>query len=141
MVGLAFFSFLMAIVNLGDLGLVLGAMQHAVQGASRQAAVTAAANLSSNGSKTTCPTTSDVQGYFNNYAASVLNASAITLSYGSASSGPWINDGAASPAGTYIALTAAYVWQPIGLPKLGSGLTLKLTSVAFVMGSGAAVTC
>ncbi len=131
----------MAIVNLGDVGLVLGAMQRAVEGASRQAAVTAAANLTSNGTKSTCPTTADVQGYFSNYAASVLPLSAVALSYGSASSGPWINDAAASPAGTYIALTATYVWQPIGLPKLGSGLTLKLTSVAFVTGSSATVTC
>lgn len=140
LVGLAFIAFLLAIVNLGMFGLTLSALQQAVEKTARKAAVTAANGVSS------CPTEAAVQTYFNNYAAPVIPANGATLSYGSYASGsfatlastrvyPWVDSGTTgSPPGTYIALTAQYNWKPIGFIQF-SGFTMRISSVAFAMGS------
>jgi hypothetical protein len=145
--GLALFLFLFGIINLGYLGLQISALEHGVVGAARQAGVTAAANLSGNGAKTTCPTTSDIQGYFNNFASPPLRAATGSTTDGSPvltfTAGPWVNNGAAgTPAGTFLTITATYRWIPIGFRAyFGVGLTLSITSAAFVMGTGGTTPC
>ena len=138
--GLALFAFLMGIVNLGYLGLTLGALQHAVEQTARKAAVTAAANPSA------CPTSANIQTIFNGFASPVLPLNGPTLSYSSYSSStatispdtatdPWVdNTSSQAPPGTYLALTAAYNWKPIGFAEF-SGIKLSITTVAFAMGS------
>jgi Flp pilus assembly protein TadG len=144
MSGLALFAFLMVIINLGDLGLTVGALQHGLQGAARQAAVTAAANLSGNGAVATCPVASDVRGYFNAFTSPALRAATGSTTDGSpqlssangnltGSTSPWTSG--TTPAGTFIKLTASYKWTPIGFASLGPGVTLSLTTMAFVMGT------
>lgn len=135
MVSLALFVFLMGIVNLGDLGLVLGALQRGVQGAARQAAVTAAANLANSAA---CPTATQIQGYFGGYASPVINTAASTASYYSGT--PWVTNDATLP-GSYLVMTETYTWRPIGFAPFGSGFPLSLSAAAFVMGSSGTVHC
>lgn len=144
---LALFLFLFGIINLGYLGLQISALERGVVGAAREAGVTAAANLSGNGAKTTCPTSTDIQGYFNSFASPPLRAATGSTTDGSPvltySTGPWVNNGAAgTPAGTYLTITATYRWIPIGFQAyFGVGLNLSITSAAFVMGTGGTSTC
>ena len=134
-VSLALFIFLFGIINLGDLGLVLGALQRGVQGAARQAAVTAAANLANNAA---CPTAAQIQGYFGSYAAPVINTAAATPSYGAGS--PWVINDATLP-GSYLVMTETYTWKPLGFAAFGTGFPVSLTAAAFVMGSSGTVHC
>lgn len=139
------FLFLFAIINLGYLGLTLGALQHAVESAARQAAVSASANLSATPAKP-CPTGSQIQTYFNNFVSPVLpsagSASGPVLTPSATATPPvWTNG---TLPGSYLALTGTYKWRPIGFPAyLGSGITLRITTVSFAMGTGAsgATTC
>jgi hypothetical protein len=151
--GLALFAFLMVVINLGDLGLTIGALQHGLQGGAREAAVAAAANLSGNSTETptenTCPQCHEVRLDFNNFASPplVASTSANTASpqlYYTNSTGavtafadgasPWV-DGTGTPAGSYMTLTVKYTWVPLGFAALGTGINLSLTTVAFVMGT------
>jgi Flp pilus assembly protein TadG len=129
--GAALIAFLFGIVNLGLLGLTVGALQHAVEQTARMAAVTAAKNGGGD-----CPSIATIQGDFYHYAAPVIAANAATLTYGSgavgASGDPWVDS--SSPPGTYIALGAAYNWKPIGFPSF-AGINLTIKTVAFAMGS------
>ena len=88
------FLFLFAIINLGDLGFTVGALQHAVEAAARKAAVTASANLSSTPA-TPCPTGSQLQTYFNSFAAPMLpaagTASGPVLTPSATASSVWTN--------------------------------------------------
>lgn len=131
------FLFLFAIINLGDLGFTVGALQHAVEAAARKAAVTASANLSSTPA-TPCPTGSQLQTYFNSFAAPMLpaagTASGPVLTPSATASSVWTNS---TLPGSHLVLTATYHWQPIGFPHLlGAGVTLSLTTVSFAMGTG-----
>ena len=132
---LALFTFLMGIINLGDLGLVLGALQHGVQGAARQAAVTAAGDLASG---TACPTSANIQSYFTAFAVPPLAANSAVPSYGAGS--PWVSNDTTLP-GSYVVLTETYNWVPIGFLPFGTGFSLSLTAAGFVMGSSASLTC
>lgn len=134
---IAIFVFILGIINLGLLGLTLATLQHAVEQTARKAAVTAAAKGSG-----ACPTTTDVQTYFNQFAKPVIAADAATLTYSQYSGGsviaistPWVDNGlGGTPPGTYIALTATYQWKPIGFAMF-NGITLRIETVAFAMGS------
>ena len=132
---LALFTFLMGIINLGDLGLVLGALQHGVQGAARQAAVTAAGDLASGAA---CPTSANIQSYFSAFAVPPLTAGTAVPSYGAGS--PWVSNDTTLP-GSYVVLTETYNWVPIGFSPFGTGFNLSLTAAGFVMGSSASLTC
>ncbi len=132
----ALFTFLMGIINLGDLGLVLGALQHGVQGAARQAAVVAAGDLASG---TACPANGDIQSYFNAFATPPLAANSAVPSFGGGGS-PWVSNDATLP-GSYVVLTETYNWVPIGFSPFGTGFSFSLTAAGFVMGSSASVTC
>jgi Flp pilus assembly protein TadG len=137
--GIAIFAFILGILNLGLLGLTLGTLQRATEQAARKAAVTAA-----NYPNTACPTTANIQTYFNQFASPIIAANAATLTYSKYSSGsvvsntandPWVdNSSSTAPPGTYIALTATYRWKPVGFAMF-SGVTLNIKTVAFAMGS------
>jgi hypothetical protein len=147
---LALFTFLMVIINLGDLGLTLGALQHGLQGGARAAAVAAAANLSGNTNEgeTYCPLCQEVRTDFNNFASPPLPASNSgnnatpqlyyttggTLTAFSNGTSPWVYSGS-SPQGSYLALTVKYKWVPLGFAALGTGINLSLTTVVYVMGT------
>jgi hypothetical protein len=147
---LALFTFLMVIINLGDLGLTLGALQHGLQGGARAAAVAAAANLSGNlvGDGTSCPLCHEVRQDFNNFASPPLpvstsaNTASPQLYYTTGGTltafadgvSPWVYS-AASPQGSYMALTVKYKWVPLGFAALGTGINLSLTTVVYVMGT------
>ncbi|MBB5373689.1 TadE/TadG family type IV pilus assembly protein [Acidocella aromatica] len=143
LIGLAFFGYLMAIINLGMLGLTLSVMQRSLELTARTTAVSVAAN----GSTATCPTVATVQNYFNRFSAPIIPANAVTLTFYSYSTtgnvtqlgstaSPWVKSGSGLN-GSYIAVNASYNWKPIGFSKFG-GVTLTLTTVAFSTG---AATC
>jgi Flp pilus assembly protein TadG len=148
MSGIALFAFLMGIINLGDLGLTLGVLQRGVETAARQAAVTAASNLSASPA-TSCPTAANVVTYFTNAESPPLSMANVTLSSANGalpSNNAWTNNAsppgsATSLPGSYIVLTAKYAWKPLGFAALGPSINLSLTSIAFVMGTSATVTC
>jgi Flp pilus assembly protein TadG len=137
LVGIAFFAFIMAILNLGLVGFSLGAVARGTQAAGRSAAVQAAANYASTGTFT-CPAASAVAGYFNAAVSPPLPASGTS----STASNPyinavWTNNNAAAagePPGVYLTLIATYKWHPVGF-NFGSGISLKIATVATVPGS------
>jgi len=146
--GLAYFAFMLGIVNLGVAGVSLGALARGVQTAGRSAAVQAAANYAASSTGVfTCPAPSQVATYFNN----AVNPPLPSAGTSATTSNPYIsavwtnNDsilaGAPSsvlePPGVYVTLTASYKWKPIGFNVFGNGLTLKITTVATVPGSSA----
>jgi Flp pilus assembly protein TadG len=144
LVSLALFMFLLAILNLGMLGFTLGALVRGVQSAARAAAVQTASNYATNDA-ITCPANAVIVSDFNRYADPPLPPAT------SATSNPgvtaiWSNNGTdaitTEPPGVYLTLTASYRWTPIGLPAFGTGINLKITTVATVTGSSqVASTC
>jgi hypothetical protein len=137
--GLALFAFVLVLLNMGLLGLSVGALAHGVQAAARTAAVQAAKNYVNSGSTYSCPTPASVATYFNNVANPPLPPSGTSA----ATSNPYINAvwtnnssnaTAGEPPGVYITLTGTYVWHPIGF-NFGPGVTLKITTLATVLGS------
>lgn len=144
--GLALFVFTIAIINLGDLGLTLGALEHGLQAAARELAIQTTAALATNGSAT-CPTSSEIQTYFNNVAAPPLPAATSSTTAGSPIiTATWVDNVLDSTAGApptlYLNLKVAYKWNPIGLPDLfGKGINLALTTVTTVIGPAGMPTC
>jgi len=144
LVGMALVMFLMIIVNVGMLGLTLGALVHGVQSAARAAAVQTADNYATNGS-ISCPTQSAIIGYFNQYADPPLPpATGATSNPGVTAT--WSDNGndtvTTEPPGVYLTLTATDKWVPIGFAAFGTGINLSITTVATVTGSAqAASTC
>jgi Flp pilus assembly protein TadG len=138
-VGVAFFAFIMAILNLGLVGFSLGAVARGTQAAGRAAAVKAAANYASTGTFT-CPAPAAIAGYFNNAVSPPLPVSGTS----STASNPyinavWTNNNAAAagePPGVYLTLITTYNWHPVGF-NFGSGITLKIATVATAPGSSA----
>ncbi len=139
--GLGLFAFILAVVNMGLLGLSLGALERGVQASARQAAVTAA-NSYASASTYTCPTAATVQGYFNGFANPPLPPSVA----GPPNTGPilvitWVNNSsysnASQPPGVFITLTATYNWIPLGFSNFGPSIPLKLSTLADVTGTTA----
>ncbi len=136
-VGLALFLFLLVIVNIGMLGLTLGALVHGVQTAARTAAVQTANTYATTGS-ITCPTNAAIIGYFNNFADPPLPPA--TGSTGNpAVTATWTDNGSGTvttePPGVYLTMTATYRWVTIGFAGFGSGFPLSITTVATVTGT------
>jgi Flp pilus assembly protein TadG len=129
--GLALITFFMVIINLGYLGFTVNTLQRVTTASARIAAAAAAADMSGNGNQGTCPSASQIQGYFNGAAVRTpLFAPTLTLN-----SPVWTDNGTAqTPNGTYLQLTATETWKPIGFGML-SGVTLSASAVAFVMGA------
>jgi Flp pilus assembly protein TadG len=138
--GLALFGFFMAIVNIGLLGMSVGALERGVQGAARQAATSATLSfLNSSPQAFTCPAVSAVQGYFKTYAVPALSDNATI-------SANWTNNGTGAistkPAALYVTVTAKYTWKPLGFPYGSTNIPLQLTTIALVTGSnGVASSC
>ncbi len=138
---MVFFAFLFAIINLGDLGLVLGTMQHGVDGAVRTAAVQTGAGFSAGGSPDVCAGAAQIDTAFNGVASPVLppaggqRANQPVLGYN------WTNN---SSAGTFLTVTATYNWSPIGFPaSLGPmpiSVPLTVTSTQMVVGTSGSTT-
>jgi len=137
--GLALFGFVLVLINMGLLGLSIGALAHGVQAAARTAAVQAAKNYVNSGSTYSCPAPASVATYFNNFANPPLPVSGTSAT----ASNPYINAvwtnnssnaTAGEPPGVYLTLTGTYVWHPIGF-NFGPGITLKITTLATVLGS------
>jgi Flp pilus assembly protein TadG len=146
--GLAYFAFMLGIVNLGMAGISLGALSRGVQQAGRMAAVQAASNYAASSPGVfTCPAPAVVATYFNNAVNPPLPSAGTNAS----TSNPYINavwtdndsstagasNAATEPPGVYVTLTASYRWKPIGFNVFGNGLVLKITTVATVPGSSA----
>jgi Flp pilus assembly protein TadG len=138
---MVFFAFLFAIVNLGDLGLVLGTLQHGVDGAVRTAAVQTGAGFSAGGATNVCAGAAQIDTAFNGVASPVLPPAG-----GGAPNQPvlgynWTNN---TGAGTYVTVTAQYNWSPIGFPaSLGAmpiTVPLTVTSTQMVVGTSGSVT-
>jgi Flp pilus assembly protein TadG len=139
--GSMLFLFILAIINLGYLGMVFGALKHGVQGAARSAAVQSGVNIAANGS---CSSSSAVAGFFNNFAAPLLPAAVTTAAPGQPLiSTAWTNNATSNTVwGTYLTVTASYTWRPIGLGALSTGIPLSISSTASVGGtSGATTSC
>jgi Flp pilus assembly protein TadG len=144
LIGMALVMFLLIIVNVGMLGLTLGALVHGVQSAARAAAVQAANNYADNGSLT-CPTQSAIIGYFNEYADPPL-APATSATSNPGITATWSDNGndtvTTEPPGVYLTLKATDKWVPIGFAAFGTGINLSISTVATVTGSAqAAATC
>jgi Flp pilus assembly protein TadG len=138
--GMALILFMLAIVNLGDLGLVLGAMQHGAESAARSAAVQSSSNIA-NGSA--CSNTAAVQSYFNAAASPPLPAATGSPTDGTPQiQTSWTNNGANNTIpGTYVTVKASYNWTPIGLPNTAS-IPLNITATQIVLGtSGVTTSC
>jgi len=136
---LALFVFFLAIINIGDLGLVLGTLQRAVEGSTREAAVVAAVDIAA---KTACPSSNAVQQYFNNFASPGLPIGGVVLSSANGPlslNGPWSNDAILGV--SYLVLTSRYNWTPIGFAMLSPTITLSLTSMSFVAGTTSVAQC
>jgi len=140
LMGVALFAFLLAIINLGELGFSLGALARGVQGAARQAAVTTAASyFTSTDTAYTAPSASTVAGYFDTFAQPPLPTAGTTSTSNPEVSACWVNNTTnattTEPPGLYVKLTATYKWTPLGMNGFGPGVTLTLVSVATVMGT------
>jgi hypothetical protein len=138
--GLALMAFIFVIINLGDLGLVLGALRHGVQGAVRDMAVQTGVSLANNNS---CVSSGAAAGYFSSYAAPLLPTASSTPTPGFPTvTATWTNDTASNTVqGTYVTVTASYLWTPIGLPNYrAAGVPLSVTATQMVVGTSGAVT-
>jgi len=137
LVSLAMFGFLLAIINLGMLGLTLGALVHGVQSAARTAAVQTSYNYATSRALT-CPSNAAIIGYFNQHADPPLPPATSTTS-NPALIASWSNNGndtvTTEPPGVYLTLTGTYRWVPIGFAPFGAGINLSITTVATVTGS------
>lgn len=142
--GTAFLGFILGIINLGLLGLDLGALAHGVQTTGRWAAVNATASYASSGSAITEPCLGSVVTAFNGFSAPVLPSiaqpsSSSTIS-GTAGAGnlsltaSWSSSAGSAP-GVYLTLTGTYTWHPLGFAKFGGGIPLTITTAATVIGS------
>ncbi len=138
--GMALILFMLAIVNLGDLGLMLGALQHGAEAAARAAAVQSAGNIASGG---VCTNNAAVQSYFNAAASPPLPPATGSTTDGTPQiQTSWTNNSANNTVpGTYVTVTTSYNWTPIGLPNTAS-IPLTITATQIVLGtSGATTSC
>jgi Tfp pilus assembly protein PilV len=129
--GLTLITFLMVIINLGALGFTVNTLQRVTTATTRIEAAAATADMSGNGSQSTCPSSSQIQSDFNKAAVRTF-LFAPTLTFDSP---VWTDNGTLhTPNGTYLQLTATETWKPIGFNML-PGVTLSTSAVAFVMGA------
>ncbi len=146
-VSLVFFAFIMLIVNLGLLGFTANALSHGVQAAARKAAVAATDNYANSSPQTyTCPTSTTVASYFDSFADPPLGPSSTSAGANPNIQATWSYNGSNLPTGVslpsglgvVLLVTATEKWFPIGFARFGSGITLKISTVATVTGTAAA---
>lgn len=141
---LAIFAFLMVLLNLALLGLSVGTLSRATQATARAAAV-ASANYYETNSSFDCNVSnttsySGISSLFNNFSLKLLPTSGTASGSNPLITASWYNTPSttttgALPPGVALVLTSQYVWHPVGFAKLAAGITLKITTVATVMGT------
>jgi Flp pilus assembly protein TadG len=146
LVGLAFFGFLLGIINAGLLGLGVSTITRSVQSTARWASVQASASYAQSGSTITEPCFDRTMAAFNSFitapippmnTASAANGSA----NGTETTGPTtvlVNWTSGSSAGAYLTVTATYTWQPLGFAAFGVGFPVSITTATPVIGSSSA---
>jgi len=137
---MALLIFFFAIINLGDLGLTLGTMKHAVQASVRNAAVETGANFAQTGNLGDCATNSQIVATFNSIASPILPQASNTQNANAPIvQSSWANNNE----GATLTVSAFFQWVPIGVPNLlGPTVPLTITSTQTVIGtSGATTTC
>jgi Flp pilus assembly protein TadG len=136
--GSALFLFLFGIMNLGELGFTIIALQRGVQQAARYASVATSVALA-NGTavNNACTTQADAQTQFANAVTPPLSAAStpiISISWGG-SLATCSND-ASNGIGT-VTISARYRWYPIGMAGLlTNGISLAPTETLAVMNTG-----
>jgi len=138
--GTLLFGFIMGIINLGLLGLSVGALTRGVEATGRWAAIQAAASYASSGSTVTEPCFSRVTSAFNGFVSPPLPALGTPTSNTITSNGltltiNWTTTGVGKAPGVYLTLTGTYAWQPLGFHLFGSGFNVNITTAATVLGS------
>lgn len=135
---LALLAFLMAIFNLGMLGFSLGALARGVQAAARNSAVYTSAQFTSSKAFVT-PSCATTVGYFNSAVSPPLPAAGTSVGSNPLLSISWTNNAGSTvgsyPPGVILTLTGSYSWVPFGFDGLFSGIPLKISTVATVMGT------
>lgn len=143
--GLAFFIMIFAIIDLGDLALVLGAMTYSTETTARAAALQSSANLAGLGSGSSCLTQAQIVALFNSSLPSLLPQAAASGSGAGAPvvQGSWTPgasiDGTAS--GMYLTVTARYQWTPPGMLRLTVPLSVSETQMLGSSSGTAAQQC
>lgn len=141
--GFVLLLFLFGIINLGDLGLTVGTMKHAVETTVRTATVQTSAALAQTGNPAACATASQIIADFNSVASPILPPASTAIAPGFPTiSYSWTNATAANPTpGTSLEVTAAFRWAPLGLStSLGPGVALTISSTQLVIGTSGAIT-
>ena len=133
--GLALFLFLFGIMNLGELGFTIIALQRGVQQAARYASVaTSVALANGTAANYACTTQADAQTQFANAVSppfSTANAPAISISWGGSLAA--CSNNAGTGIGT-VTVSAHYQWYPIGMIGVfTNGISLAPTETLAVM--------
>ncbi len=136
--GMAIMAFLMAILNLGMLGFSLSTMGRAAQATVRTAAMYASQQYATTGIMT-CPTTTQIIGYFDKYGQPPLPSAGTATSSNPQLTINWTNNsdgtGTGEWHGVYLTLAVTYNWSPIGFAGFVHTIPLHITTVGTVMGS------
>jgi hypothetical protein len=138
--GMALILTVFAILDLGDMALVLGAMTYSTQSAVREAALQTNANLGGLGTGTSCLSQAQIVALFNNAMPSLLPAA---MSSGNGTGAPlvqgsWVQEsGSGAGTGTYLQITTRYSWTPPGMP--GFTVPLSVSETQMVEGTSGTV--
>jgi Flp pilus assembly protein TadG len=144
--GTVLFGFMLGIIDLGLLGMDLGALTRAVQATGRWAAVQASASYGS-GTTITEPCASSTATAFNGFATPALPAlptTATTSPTGTINNSnvtlttTWTNTAAGQAPGVYVTVTGKYKFVPGNFNAFGTGFSISITTAATVLNSAAA---
>lgn len=135
LVGLALVLFLAAIVELGMLGFSIAAQARAVQAAARHAALDASKSLADGATSPTEDSLATIQGYFDQYADPPMQPAG--TAGGPVLSAYWCAAQSVNSTtnALFLSLTASNTWVPFGFNLFNSGFTIKISTVATVMGT------
>jgi Flp pilus assembly protein TadG len=136
--GSALFLFLLGIMNLGELGFTIVALQRGVQQAARYASIsTSVAIANGTAANYACTSQADAQAQFTSAAIPPFSATtipAVSVSWGGSLA--TCSNSAGTGIGT-VTVSAHYQWYPIGMMGvLGNGISLAPTETLAVMNAG-----
>ncbi|HTQ71775.1 MAG TPA: hypothetical protein VMH92_09820 [Acidocella sp.] len=132
--------FLLVLIGLGDLAFIFSGMSYAAQAAARAAAVQTGVTLASGG--TSCANAGQVASLMRGILPGLLPAASATAAPGRIQvQTSWVNNASTNVvSGTYLQVTATYVWTPPAGP-FSFSLPLGTSATATVGGtSGTEVT-
>jgi Flp pilus assembly protein TadG len=148
---LAIFAFLMGLLNLGLLGFQISLQARATQATARAATVAVSKYYTAN-SAYDC-LVADTTGYstistlYDSFTSGTLPASGTSAGSNPQLTATWYTTPTSAtptpalPPGIALVLTSKFTWHPIGMSGFGGGITMKVTTVAMVMGtSGSSAT-